>query len=51
MPYYELEIEEFTAAIQKGRDPCVTGLDGLRNLQILEAAYRSAIEERIVPVC
>ena len=48
---YQLEIEEFTAAIQEGRDPCVTGLDGLRNIQILEAAYRSAIEERIAPVC
>lgn len=48
---YQAEIEEFTAAIQEDREPCVTGLDGLRNLQILEAAYLSAAENKVIPVC
>ncbi|MBW2121665.1 MAG: Gfo/Idh/MocA family oxidoreductase [Deltaproteobacteria bacterium] len=47
---FQGEIEEFTAAIQEEREPFVTGLDGLKNLQILEAAYLSAAEGRIVQV-
>ena len=32
---------EFVAAIREDREPAVTGLDGLRAVEIVEAAYRS----------
>ena len=41
-------LAEFVAAIREGREPAVTGLDGLRALEIVEAAYRSV--ERAAPV-
>lgn len=47
---FQGEIEEFTAAIQEDREPFVTGFDGMKNLQILEAAYLSAVEGRIIQV-
>ncbi len=34
-------IEEFTAVIREGRAPVVTGYDGLKATEIVEAAYRS----------
>ena len=34
-------LAEFAAAIREGRPPAITGLDGLRALEIVEAAYRS----------
>jgi predicted dehydrogenase len=34
-------IGEFLAAIRQRREPAVTGLDGLRAVEIVEAAYRS----------
>jgi predicted dehydrogenase len=34
-------IGEFVASIRQGREPAVTGLDGLRALEIVDAAYRS----------
>jgi predicted dehydrogenase len=34
-------LAEFVAAIREGREPAVTGIDGLRALEIVEAAYRS----------
>jgi predicted dehydrogenase len=34
-------LAEFVAAIREGREPAITGLDGLRALEIVEAAYRS----------
>ncbi len=40
-PLY-LELLEFTSSIMEGREPEVTGLDGLRALEICEAALESA---------
>lgn len=34
-------LAEFVAAIREDREPAVTGLDGLRAVEIVEAAYRS----------
>jgi predicted dehydrogenase len=34
-------LAEFVASIREGRAPLVTGLDGLRALEVVEAAYRS----------
>ena len=34
-------LAEFVVAIREGREPAITGLDGLRALEIVEAAYRS----------
>ncbi len=38
----ELMIEDFVAAIREGRPPHATGEDGLRAVEVVEAAYRSA---------
>ena len=35
-------IAEFVAAIREGRQPAITGEDGLRAVEIVQAAYRSA---------
>ena len=35
-------IDEFAAAIREEREPCVTGLDGHRAVEIVAAAYESA---------
>lgn len=35
-------IDEFVAAIQEKRQPAVTGTDGLKAVEVVEAAYRSA---------
>jgi predicted dehydrogenase len=34
-------LAEFVAALREKREPAITGLDGLRALEIVEAAYRS----------
>jgi UDP-N-acetyl-2-amino-2-deoxyglucuronate dehydrogenase len=43
-PHYNFERQaaDFLAAIEAGRDPSVTGADGLRALEICLAVYRSA---------
>jgi len=43
-----IELEEFTQSIIEDRDPLVTGEDGLRALEISEAAIKSAYAERVV---
>lgn len=43
-----LELEEFFAAIREDREPCITGLDGKKALEIVLAAYRSAEDRKIV---
>jgi len=35
-------INDFVAAVREGRDPLVTGLDGLRAVEVVAAAYQSA---------
>ncbi|MGC8836876.1 MAG: Gfo/Idh/MocA family protein [Anaerolineae bacterium] len=39
---------EFVAAVREGRDPWISGEDGLRAQEICEAMYRSARENRLV---
>lgn len=42
------ELEHFADSIIKNEEPCVTGLDGLRALQIAEAALNSAQTGKVV---
>ena len=35
-------IQEFVQAILEDKEPFITGEDGLKNLQVVEAAYRSS---------
>mgnify|MGYP001085266354 CR=1 FL=1 len=44
----KLELQHFVECILKGEEPLVTGLDGLKALEIAEAALRSATKCRIV---
>ena len=43
-------IEEFISAIQEGRQPAVTGEDGLAAVRIIEAAYKSIQEGKAIMV-
>jgi predicted dehydrogenase len=43
-------LAEFVAAIREDREPAVTGVDGLRALEIVDAAYRSVASGEPVPV-
>ena len=47
---YQVQIEHFGRCITSGEFPIVTPEDGLRNIQILEAAYESWETERIVTI-
>lgn len=51
-PHYNFERQaaDFLAAIDAGRDPSVTGEDGLRALEICLAVYRSAATGRPVAI-
>ena len=42
------EIKDFLNAIEKGIDPLVTGIDGLRDLEIAKAAEQSIVEKKKV---
>lgn len=48
MPAYRAEVAEFVAAVNGGREPSVGGLDGLRALQLADAAYASLESGRLV---
>jgi predicted dehydrogenase len=41
---YTAELREFAAAIREDREPAVSGEDGLRTLQVIDAAFESARE-------
>jgi len=41
-PMYVAELAEFAAAIREGRDPAISGEDGLPTLQIIDAVFESA---------
>ena len=41
-------IEEFVAAIREGREPSITGIDGLKAVEIVAAAYQSAASGEVV---
>jgi predicted dehydrogenase len=47
---YQSIIEDFSQAIGEGRDFGISGEEGLWNLQIMEAAYRSSREGRMLKV-
>ena len=39
---FAAQVEDFAGAIEDGREPVVTGLDGRRAVEMVEAADRSA---------
>ncbi|NWF93024.1 MAG: Gfo/Idh/MocA family oxidoreductase [Syntrophaceae bacterium] len=47
---WEEEWKEFTAAIREGREPLGSGRDGLEANRMIEAAYRSARENRPIKI-
>ena len=44
------QIEEMVAAIAANRTPLIDGREGRKSLELVEALYRSANEERIVRI-
>jgi predicted dehydrogenase len=50
MDEFALELDAFAAAIRARRDPEPNGVEGLRDLVILQAIYRAARENRTVPI-
>jgi UDP-N-acetyl-2-amino-2-deoxyglucuronate dehydrogenase len=48
MEAYRRQHQEFIDAVRENREPSVTGEDGRAAVEVAEAAYRSAAEERIV---
>jgi len=47
---FVLELDGFADCVRQGRDPEPDGMEGLRDLATVEAIYRSARENRTVPV-
>ena len=47
---FALELNAFAKSIHQGRDPEPDGMEGLRDLATIEAIYRSARENRTVPI-
>jgi len=45
---YRAEMEHFSQCLLEGTEPLSTGLDGLRNVALIQAAYRAAREGRVV---
>jgi len=43
---YALQFEAFARAVLLDEEPPVTGMDGLINIEVIQAAYRSSIEGR-----
>jgi predicted dehydrogenase len=43
-------IDEFVSSIRESRAPAITGVDGLRAVEVVEAAYRSVASKRPEPV-
>ncbi len=44
--FFSLQIAEYVAALEAGREPAVTGLDGRAVVELFEAIYRSGREGR-----
>ncbi len=44
------QIESFARRLLRGEPPEVTGIDGLKALQVILAAYESFETQRIVPI-
>jgi predicted dehydrogenase len=47
---FALELNAFAESIHRGHDPEPDGMEGLRDLATIEAIYRSAQENRTVPI-
>ena len=47
---FALELNAFAESIRRGRDPEPDGMEGLRDLATIEGIYRSARENRTVPI-
>jgi predicted dehydrogenase len=47
---FALELDAFADSIRRKRDPEPSGVEGLRDLVIIQAIYRSARENRPVPI-
>ena len=47
---FALELDAFADAIRRRRDPEPSGADGLKDVTIMQAIYRSANESRVVPL-
>ncbi|HET7842093.1 MAG TPA: Gfo/Idh/MocA family oxidoreductase [Terriglobia bacterium] len=47
---FALELDAFAASVRSGRDPEPSGVEGLRDLVIMQAIYRAARENRAVPI-
>lgn len=47
---FVLELDAFTECIRQGRDPEPDGLEGLRDIAIIQAIYQSAREKRPIPI-
>ena len=50
MDEFALELDAFADAIRRRRDPEPTGLQGLKDVAVMQAIYRSARENRPVPI-
>lgn len=48
--YYSGLLDHFCRCLETDAPPLASGLDGLRNLEAIETAYRSARENRILPL-
>ncbi len=47
---FTAEVEHFSDCIIQDKEPCITGTEGLRDLQVVHAAYRSAKEGKMVRI-
>lgn len=50
MDEFALELDAFADSIRRRRDPEPSGVEGLRDLVVMQAIYRSARENRPVPI-
>jgi predicted dehydrogenase len=50
MDEFALELDAFADCIRRGHDPEPNGMEGLRDVAVMEAIYQSAREHREVPV-
>ncbi len=48
--YYSGLLAHFCRCVEEGGEPMASGEDGLRNLEVIEAAYRAGREERVLEV-
>ncbi|MBZ5516925.1 MAG: Gfo/Idh/MocA family oxidoreductase [Acidobacteriia bacterium] len=50
MDEFVLELDAFAESVRRGRDPEPNGLEGLKDVAIMQAIYRSARENRPSPI-